>query len=62
MLVHLVMQFVMTDPLSSLTLAQLNSLLDINFNLYLNSETTIQGDMYNVMYRQPDTLYEPPAI
>ena len=47
----------MTDPLSSSTPVAPNSLLDLNMNL--NYGTMVHADMYNLMYRQPDTLHEP---
>ena len=34
-------------------------LFDLNMNVNLIPETMVYDDMYNVKYRQPDTLYEP---
>ena len=49
----------MTDPLYSSTPAPPNTLLDLNLNMNLNPETAMHDDMYNIKYRQTDTLYEP---
>ena len=59
LLVQLIFQFVMADPLSSSTPAPPNPLLDLNLNMNLNPETMVHDDMYNVKYRHIDTLYEP---
>ena len=48
----------MTDPLSSATPTLLNSLLNLNLNINFNPETMMH-DIYNLKYRQMDTLYEP---
>ena len=49
----------MTDPLSSPLAALSNLLLDLNLNLNLTHKTTVQDCMFNVTYRQPETLYKP---
>ena len=58
-MMHPVIQTAMTDPLSSPQPAPSNSLLDLNLTMNLNPEDTVHNDMYNVKYRQPDTLYGP---
>ena len=59
LLVQLVFDPVMTDSLYSSTPALSYLLLDLNLNMNLNPETMVHNDMYNVKYRQTDTLYEP---
>ena len=49
----------MRDPLHSSTPAASNPLLDLNLKMNINPESTVHDDMYNVKYRQTDTLYEP---
>ena len=49
----------MTDPLYSSTPPAPNLLLDLNLNMNLNPKTTVHDDMYNVKYRQTETLYKP---
>ena len=59
LLVQLVFQSVMTDPLSSSTPVPPNLLLDLSLNMNLNPKTTVDDNICNIKYRQPDNLYEP---
>ena len=59
LLVQLVFQSPMTDPLFNSTSAPPNTLLDLNLNMNLNPENMVQDVIYNVKYRHPDMLYDP---
>ena len=54
LLVQLIFQSIMTDPLSSSAPAPLNSLLDVNQNINLNPDTTMYGDICNIKHNQID--------
>ena len=49
----------MTNQLSSVTPAPSNLLLNLNLNRNLNPGTMVYDDMYNMEYRQSDTLHMP---
>ena len=55
---QLVPQSVMTNPVFSAMPAPSNSLLDLNLNINFNPKNMVHDDMYDVKYRQPDTLHE----
>ena len=59
LLVQLVFESIMIDPLSSSKPAPPNPFSNLNLNINLNLETMVHNDMYNLKCRQLDTLYEP---
>ena len=56
LLMYLISHFTMPDPLPNSIHVQPNPLLDLNFKITLNPETSVHDDMYNVAYQLPDTL------
>ena len=58
LLIQLVFQSAMTTPLYSSTPAPSNPLLDLNLNMNVNPETMVPDNMFNLKYRQTNSLYE----
>ena len=58
LLVHLILQVAITNPLTNSTPAPSHSLLDFNLNMNLDPKMAVHGHVYNMECRQPDILQE----